>query len=256
MSNIVKIQMKCFVCDKVTGKYPSNVAKYKTNITFCSNKCKFSYRKNKTWEEFLGVEGAQKQREERASRKLLTKENCEWRKRASDKMKGRHVIKEKHGEECSCWICRFQRGEIKGKEHPCYGIEHTEEFKQEASERLKGSNHWNWKGGVSSLDRRIYTLHEYKNWIQECLKKDNHKCQECNINENLEVHHIKHFNEILQEFLQLYNQFSPIEDKETLVRLASKYEPFWEIKNGKTLCYDCHNNVHTKIVNLIKEEIK
>jgi len=35
-------------------------------------------------------------------------------------------------------------------------------------------------------------------------------------------------------------------DKETLVRLAITYEPFWDIDNGETLCIDCHNK--TKIV--------
>jgi len=34
---------------------------------------------------------------------------------------------------------------------------------------------------------------------------------------------------------------NPIEDKETLVRLAISYEPFWNIDNGKTLCKICHN---------------
>lgn len=45
----------------------------------------------------------------------------------------------------------------------------------------------------------------------------------------------------MNKFLQEYNQFSPMEDIETLARLATNYKSFWEINNGKTLCKDCHN---------------
>jgi len=45
---------------------------------------------------------------------------------------------------------------------------------------------------------------------------------------------------ITKEFLKEYDQFSPIEDKETLVRLAMKWQPFWDVDNGKCLCEDYH----------------
>jgi DNA-binding transcriptional MerR regulator len=104
-----------------------------------------------------------------------------------------------------------------------------------------------YKGGISPLHALIRVLPEEKNWIKECLKRDNYTCQECDSKENLEVHHIKEFSKIFVEFLQLYSQFSPIEDKETLIRLATTYMPFYELINGKTLCYDCHNLIHTKV---------
>jgi hypothetical protein len=56
----------------------------------------------------------------------------------------------------------------------------------------------------------------------------------------LEAHHKKAFYLILEEFLQQYSQFSPIEDKETLLRLAITYQPFWEVDNGETFCKKCH----------------
>ena len=37
------------------------------------------------------------------------------------------------------------------------------------------------------------------------------------------------------------------EDKETLVRLAFTYKPFWDIDNGKTLCEECHNKTKVYI---------
>ena len=63
----------------------------------------------------------------------------------------------------------------------------------------------------------------------------------CNNGEGLDVHHsIKPFIVILREFLNEYNQFSQLEEKDILARLASKYTPFWDLENGKTLCQDCH----------------
>jgi hypothetical protein len=66
------------------------------------------------------------------------------------------------------------------------------------------------------------------------------KCKICNkeigqIGGNLEAHHIKKFSILLAEFLSFYNQFSPIEDKETLVRLAISYEPNKIPKKSKFL---------------------
>jgi 5-methylcytosine-specific restriction endonuclease McrA len=96
----------------------------------------------------------------------------------------------------------------------------------------------------------IRGLEENKIWIQECFKRDNFTCQECkkirSKNIKIEVHHIKEFSKILQEFLQTYSQFSPTEDKETLVRLAINYQLFWNISNGKTLCIECHEKTYKK----------
>ncbi|HCJ66849.1 MAG TPA: hypothetical protein DHV62_05850, partial [Elusimicrobia bacterium] len=107
----------------------------------------------------------------------------------------------------------------------------------------KGRNHWNWKGGISSLESIIRNLCEYKNWRLEVYKRDCFKCCNCTSKKNIHAHHIKPFLNILNGFLQTYNQFSPIDDKETLIRLAITYEPFWDVTNGKTLCEHCHKNI-------------
>ena len=86
-------------------------------------------------------------------------------------------------------------------------------------------------------------LDEYKTWHMNCLKRDWFKCQECNSKDNLEVHHIESFTELVIEFLQKYNQFSPVDDKETLIRLAITHEPFWDISNGQTLCESHHKSL-------------
>ena len=62
----------------------------------------------------------------------------------------------------------------------------------------------------------------------------------------MEAHHKNPFAELLNEFLKEYDQFSPIEDKETLVRLAMKWKSFWDIDNGECLCEDCHKKIKIK----------
>lgn len=112
------------------------------------------------------------------------------------------------------------------------------EFKKGAYRERSGY----WKGGITSLYKYIHELDEYKNWRKQIFIRDNYTCQECFHKGNiLHAHHEKKsFSLLLKEFLQIYSQFSPIDDKETLIRLAINYQPFWDINNGKTLCKECH----------------
>jgi 5-methylcytosine-specific restriction endonuclease McrA len=105
-----------------------------------------------------------------------------------------------------------------------------------------GSNNPNYIDGRNSLVMSIRHLKESKQWKIKIFKRDNYTCQDCGqIGYNLNAHHEKSFADLMKEFLQEYNQFSPIEDKETLIRLAMNWKPFWEISNGKTLCEKCHH---------------
>ena len=87
-------------------------------------------------------------------------------------------------------------------------------------------------------------------WKYEIKKRDNFTCQLCGKKESLEVHHKKPFIQIFKEFLKTYNQFSPIEDRNKLIKLAQHYKPFKNKENGKTLCKKCH-----EIIEEYKKEI-
>ncbi len=146
----------------------------------------------------------------------------------------------------------------KGKPRPWrIGMKHTLEARQKMSLVRKGKHyspktefkkgnmslekHPFWKGGITPLLVKIRNLDEYKFWRAEVYKRDWYTCRRCGKKEEIEAHHLKSFSGIFNAFLELYDQFSPIEDKEVLLRLATKYEPFWNVNNGKTLCKDCHN---------------
>lgn len=119
-------------------------------------------------------------------------------------------------------------------------VSFSEEHKKKISLSKKGVQHKDYKG-IAPLALLIRNLVEYSVWRKGVFQRDNHTCQECNQRGgSLEAHHKKEFALIFHEFLREYNQFSPIEDKETLIRLAMRYQPFWDLSNGKTLCLKCH----------------
>ena len=110
----------------------------------------------------------------------------------------------------------------------------------------KGSDNLNWKGGISTLTNLIRNCPKYNEWRKSCFNRDHYTCQSCNqVSGKLEVDHIKKFSIIMEEFLNEYSQFSPIEDKETLVRLSENHIDFWNISNGRTLCKQCHKQTAT-----------
>lgn len=92
------------------------------------------------------------------------------------------------------------------------------------------------------LIRTIRTCNKYFEWRNQVLRRDNYTCVKCShVGRPLEAHHIKPFKQIFEEFLKLYDQFSPVEDKSTLFRLAEKYDDFWKIEHGETQCKNCHS---------------
>lgn len=104
--------------------------------------------------------------------------------------------------------------------------------------------------GLVSLNMSIRNLSEYYVWKREVFKKDNNKCQECNeTKKELEAHHIKPFYLILHEFLKQFPSLTPLKNKKELQELARSYKPFWEVNNGKTVCYDCHDIIEKKGIN-------
>ncbi|MCK9626555.1 MAG: HNH endonuclease [Bacteroidales bacterium] len=125
----------------------------------------------------------------------------------------------------SLWL----KENMKGSKNPMYGV------------RLRGKKSGGYSNGSSTLKGLIRELIEAKQFKKEVFERDNYTCQDCGKRGGyLEIHHIKEFNNILKEFLAYYSQFSPIEDKETLVRLAITWKDFWDVNNGIVLCRNCH----------------
>lgn len=95
----------------------------------------------------------------------------------------------------------------------------------------KGALHPFWRGGTSTLQTLVRGMPENRQWIKQCLYRDRFTCQECRVESNgnnMQVHHIKQFAEILRD-----NKIDSIEKAKTC-------EELWNMNNGITLCRDCH----------------
>ena len=122
----------------------------------------------------------------------------------------------------------------------------SQKIRDKIGNSSRGEKSHLWKGGITPLAEQIRGLRESRNWRSDIFKRDNFTCQECSERGGkIVAHHKNAFYKLFKFFLRKYNQFSPIEDKETLVRLATTHKPFWNIGNGITLCKECHKKTES-----------
>jgi hypothetical protein len=68
-------------------------------------------------------------------------------------------------------------------------------------EHLRGSKHWNWKGGVDKEHTRIKQTKEYQDWQQEVYKQDRWSCRDCKkhcAGGDIVAHHLKPFSKYIK----------------------------------------------------------
>lgn len=103
----------------------------------------------------------------------------------------------------------------------------TTSFKK-GDPRLLGIKHWNWKGGITTLNKKVRDSFEYKQWRQAVFERDNYTCQHCGIRGGiLNADHLKPF--------------------ALFIRLRLNLD------NGRTLCIDCHKKTDTYLKNISKK---
>lgn len=135
----------------------------------------------------------------------------------------------------------FQKGYVPWNK----GMKYAIDMRKKVGRGHKKENNYVYYSPNRALQCSIRDIIEYDNWRRVIFTRDSFRCTECfNDKYRLVAHHKKHFVNLVREFLLEYNQFSPIEDKETLLRLAITYKPFWDIGNGTTLCERCHIGKH------------
>lgn len=118
--------------------------------------------------------------------------------------------------------------------------------KMSASRRGKrtGANNNLWKGGKTEVGLMIRTSSQYSDWRLKVYMRDSFTCQECGMSGvPLNADHITRFSKHLGDFLEIYKDVP--QTQESLLPLAFKYQPFWNTKNGRTLCVPCHRKTPT-----------
>lgn len=93
----------------------------------------------------------------------------------------------------------------------------------------RGKDHYNWKGGRTSLKERLRASQFYKNWRIAVFLRDGFQCVICKDGKFIEA---DHYPISLQELLNRYKFLIP-EEYFSCVEM-------WNINNGRTLCHECH----------------
>jgi len=98
-------------------------------------------------------------------------------------------------------------------------------------EKVRGANHYNWKGGASEVSTSIRQMTENRKWMDAVVRRDM-LCLLCGAETDLEAHHVKPFAEIMKEH--------GITTREQ----ARQCSALWDLSNGVTLCERCHCKEH------------
>ena len=81
----------------------------------------------------------------------------------------------------------------KGKKYHL-NYKETEEHRRKISESKKGSKAYQWKGGISKINKRIRAGIEFRLWREAVFARDNWICQKYGVKGGrLQPHHIKNF---------------------------------------------------------------
>ena len=118
----------------------------------------------------------------------------------------------------------------RSESHKKYCSTHPDKV-AERGKKIRGENHYKWKGGSSKLNISIRTMTENRKWMDAIKARDN-ACVRCGSRVNLESHHIIP----LAELIEKYN----IKNRED----ARKTPELWNLENGITLCQKCHYTEH------------
>lgn len=114
----------------------------------------------------------------------------------------------------------------------------TEEHKKKISFSKQKEKQWCWKGGVSSLQKKIRNSNRYRQWRTSVFQRDHYTCVWCGKEGGvLNADHIIPFSTFVGEQDLSREEYDIVDE-------MARNEKYWDIENGKTLCVSCHKKRH------------
>lgn len=130
----------------------------------------------------------------------------------------------------------------------------SEETKKKIRERLHnltGSKNYMWKGGISKVKTQIRKMPEYEMWRKKIFERDNYTCNFCGKRSAKNRHLTLNADHYPIPFAKILAQY----EIDSILKARSC--PFlWNIKNGRTLCLDCHKTTYDRRKQELKESGK
>lgn len=102
-----------------------------------------------------------------------------------------------------------------------------------------GSEHHNWKGGISTLEARCRQFYQ-DNISPKIRERDNYTCQLCGCHSNLHTHHIIPFATIIKEICDENKQLDIVKNVNELYHIVINDKRFLDEDNLITYCKNCH----------------
>lgn len=114
---------------------------------------------------------------------------------------------------------KISKAHIEALRNSWIGKHLSPEHRMKISLAQRGEKSKNWKGGASSVNKRLRMSVDFKLWREAVYLRDNWTCQKCLIRGGtLHPHHIKPF--------------------------ASFPDLRFDVSNGLTVCKKCHQEIH------------
>lgn len=152
-------------------------------------------------------------------------------------------------------VCPFKSGHTPwNKDKPGYKTKPRNISQRiKDSERQRGENAPNWKGGRSELSKLLRQCIFYKLWRESIFKRDNFQCALCGVRSGklCPDHYPIQMAALIDGLILEMGNGSVAE----LFEKALNYQPLWDIKSGRTLCYNCHKNTDSYGKNITSKRI-
>lgn len=110
-----------------------------------------------------------------------------------------------------------------------------------------GERHPNWRGGITSLSARLREYLSSYEFQKSILNRDNNKCRICGSKDNLHIHHLIPFKNILDRIIIQNYPLSPTDNADELYNIAIKNEELNNTNNLITVCSMCHHRIHGQL---------